>query len=149
MSGDPLAAKRPVTPWLAGPYGHPFHPILVTVPIGAWVASLVFDVAGYLVRRPEGLVEGSRWLVALGILGAVLAAAVGLLDLLVIPPGTAAFRVALTHLTLNVLVTAAFAVSLAVRLAQAGRPARSARAWSPSPCWPWPGWPSPAGWAAG
>lgn len=28
-----------------GPYGHPFHPILVTVPIGAWVCSLVLDVA--------------------------------------------------------------------------------------------------------
>jgi uncharacterized membrane protein len=26
---------------LAGPYGHPFHPILVTIPIGAWVASVV------------------------------------------------------------------------------------------------------------
>ncbi len=27
-------AKRPRTV-LAGPYGHPFHPILVTIPIGA------------------------------------------------------------------------------------------------------------------
>ena len=27
-------AKRPISP-LAGPYGHPFHPILVTIPIGA------------------------------------------------------------------------------------------------------------------
>ena len=37
------AAKRPVTE-LAGPYGHPFHPILVTVPIGAWVVAFVFDL---------------------------------------------------------------------------------------------------------
>lgn len=28
-------AKRPITA-AAGPYGHPFHPILVTIPIGAW-----------------------------------------------------------------------------------------------------------------
>lgn len=28
-------AKRPVSALVAGPYGHPFHPILVTVPIGA------------------------------------------------------------------------------------------------------------------
>ena len=33
--------KQPVSATLAGPYGHPFHPILVTVPIGAWAASLV------------------------------------------------------------------------------------------------------------
>ena len=31
-------AKRPASP-VAGPYGHPFHPILVTIPIGSWVAS--------------------------------------------------------------------------------------------------------------
>ena len=38
-------AKQPVSSMLAGPYGHPFHPILVTVPIGAWLCSLVFDIA--------------------------------------------------------------------------------------------------------
>jgi len=37
-------AKHPVTV-LAGPYGHPFRPIPVTVPIGARTASLVFDIA--------------------------------------------------------------------------------------------------------
>jgi hypothetical protein len=26
-----MQAKRPVSALLAGPYGHPFHPILVTV----------------------------------------------------------------------------------------------------------------------
>ncbi len=43
---DALArtAKAPATR-VAGPYGHPFHPMLVTVPIGAWVCSVVFDIA--------------------------------------------------------------------------------------------------------
>ena len=41
MSALLQQAKHPVTAALAGPYGHPFHPILVTVPIGAWVASLM------------------------------------------------------------------------------------------------------------
>ena len=44
--------KQPVSAALAGPYGHPFHPILVTVPIGAWAASLVFDIASHLVADP-------------------------------------------------------------------------------------------------
>ena len=35
--------KRPVT-GLAGRYGHPVHPALVAVPIGAWIASFVFDI---------------------------------------------------------------------------------------------------------
>ena len=38
-------AKQPVSAALTGPYGHPFHPMLVTVPIGAWISSLVFDIA--------------------------------------------------------------------------------------------------------
>ena len=45
-------AKQPVSAALAGPYGHPFHPILVTVPIGAWAGSLVFDIASHLVADP-------------------------------------------------------------------------------------------------
>jgi uncharacterized membrane protein len=33
-------AKQPVTA-LAGPYGHPLHPALVAVPIGAWIATVL------------------------------------------------------------------------------------------------------------
>jgi uncharacterized membrane protein len=27
--------------------GNPFHPILVNIPIGAWVASLIFDLGSH------------------------------------------------------------------------------------------------------
>ena len=67
-------AKHPVTV-LAGPYGHPFHPMLVTVPIGAWVASLVFDIGSRVVSKPGFLGQGSEWLIAIGVLGALAAAA--------------------------------------------------------------------------
>ena len=59
------SAKRPVTS-LAGSYGHPVHPALVAVPIGAWIASFVFDVGSRVVSDGRFLVEGSRWLIALG-----------------------------------------------------------------------------------
>lgn len=101
-------AKEPVSPVMAGPYGHPFHPILVTVPIGSWVASLVFDVASHLVHDPGFLVRGAMWLIGLGVVGAFAAAMVGVLDLFAIPTGTRAFRVGLTHMTLNLIVTAAY-----------------------------------------
>lgn len=106
-----LQAKRPVSAPLAGPYGHPFHPILVTVPIGAWVTSLVFDIASHVVHRPGFLTQSSEWLIAVGVIGALLAAMVGLLDLFAIPSGTRAFGTALVHMTLNLLVTAAYAVN--------------------------------------
>lgn len=107
-------AKRPVTV-LAGWYGHPVHPILVAVPIGAWVASLVFDVASHVVPDPEFLAHGSRWLIGLGVLGAIAAAAVGFLDLLAIPGRTRAFRTAVLHMSLALAVTGAYAVGFALR----------------------------------
>ncbi|MFI9251836.1 DUF2231 domain-containing protein [Streptomyces sp. NPDC053069] len=112
MVNEPqLQAKRPVSASLAGPYGHPFHPILVTVPIGAWVTSLVFDIASHAVHRPGFLTQSSEWLIAVGVIGALLAAMVGFLDLFAIPSGTPAFRTALVHMTLNLLVTAAYVVN--------------------------------------
>ncbi|MEV6292901.1 DUF2231 domain-containing protein [Streptomyces sp. NPDC051896] len=108
-------AKQPVSGALAGPYGHPFHPILVTVPIGAWVCSLVFDIASRIVHRPAFLTHGSAWLIAIGVLGALAAACVGFLDLFAIPTGTPAFRTGLVHMALNLAVTAAYAAGFAWR----------------------------------
>jgi uncharacterized membrane protein len=107
-------AKRPVTV-LAGPYGHPLHPALVAVPIGAWIASFVFDVASHVVDDPRFLAQGARWLVAIGVVGALAAASVGFLDLFAIPPGTRARRLALVHMSLNLGVTVAYAVDFVLR----------------------------------
>jgi uncharacterized membrane protein len=107
-------AKRPVT-GLAGPYGHPLHPALVALPIGAWIASLVFDVASHLVDQPQFLAQGSRWLIGIGVLGALAAASIGLLDLFAIPTGTPAFRTALVHMSINLGVTVAYAVGFVIR----------------------------------
>jgi uncharacterized membrane protein len=70
VATDAHAAKRPLTA-LAGPYGHPFHPALVTVPIGAWVASLVFDLVSREADDPEIFATGSAWLIGVGLAGAV------------------------------------------------------------------------------
>ena len=104
-------AKQPVSAALAGPYGHPFHPILVTVPIGAWVASVVFDFAAQFVSEPAFLAQGSRWLIAIGVIGALLAASIGFLDLFAIPTGTVAFRIGLIHMSLNLGITVAYGLN--------------------------------------
>jgi uncharacterized membrane protein len=96
VDATPGRGKYPVSAVLAGPYGHPFHPILVTVPIGAWAASLAFDLASHVVDRPGFLTVGSTWGV---------------------PPGTPAFRTALTHMGLNIAVTVAYALNVAWRTA--------------------------------
>jgi uncharacterized membrane protein len=106
--------KHPVTA-MAGPYGHPFHPILVTVPIGAWVASIVFDVISRAGDDPVVYAKGAYWLIGIGIVGALVAAMFGFLDLLAIPTGTRAFKTGLTHMSLNLTVVALLAIGFALR----------------------------------
>jgi uncharacterized membrane protein len=113
-TGTTLPAKRPRTA-LAGPYGHPFHPILITVPIGAWVASFVFDLISKNSDRPEVFAEGAFWLIIIGLVGAVLAAIFGLMDLLTIPSKTPAATTALTHMALNTIVLVLFGISALIR----------------------------------
>jgi len=110
----PEAAKRPITA-LAGPYGHPFHPILVTVPIGAWVVAFVFDLVSRSSDEPYVFTRGASWLIMIGVIGALAAAALGFLDLLAIPSMTRAQRTALIHMTLNLVVVALEAIAFAAR----------------------------------
>lgn len=109
------AAHRP-TVAVAGPYGHPLHPLLVTVPIGMFVATFAFDIASLTV---EGRAFGraATWLSALGIVTALVAAAAGVVDLLRIAKGTPARRTAVMHLVLMDLVVVLFIVGFFVRRA--------------------------------
>jgi len=107
---DESHAKHPVTR-ISGPYGHPFHPILVTVPIGAWVASIVFDILSRTADDGAAFARGAYWLIAIGVVGAAAAAVFGLLDLLGVPRDTPARRVGYAHMVLNVVVLAAFVAS--------------------------------------
>jgi len=115
IRSDPsVPAKQPLTV-LAGPYGHPFHPILVTVPIGAWVGSLVLDVGSHASHDATGLGRAAYWLVLVGIIGAAAAAIFGLLDLLTIPRPSRTFRVGVAHMTLNVVILGLFVATFVVR----------------------------------
>jgi len=115
------AAKEPVSS-LAGPYGHPFHPVLVTVPIGAWVASFVFDLASRWSDEPVVFAKGAYWLLGLGLAGALAAALFGFLDLVAIPTGTRAFRTGLLHMALNLGVVAVYTGSFLLRGGRLDRP---------------------------
>jgi uncharacterized membrane protein len=107
-------AKRPRNP-LAGPYGHPLHAIAITLPIGAWTASLVFDVIAFFVDDPSALTMGAALLVAIGLVGSFAAALLGFLDYSQIPSGTRARAIATIHMVANLLAMVLFAGSLAIR----------------------------------
>ena len=115
MSPGHEQSKHPVSAALAGPYGHPFHPILVTIPIGSWVASLAFDVASQLGFQPTQARFAALWLIAIGVLGALAASSIGVLDLLALPTHTRVRRTAVKHATLNVAVILAYAANFTWR----------------------------------
>src|SRR5215469_9082828 len=97
-SGGPTAQKMKNAlhgTWL----GHPLHPALTDVPIGAWTAAMLFDAIDAVSDRRDFRIatEGA---LAIGIAGALAAAAAGLTDWQDIDPP--ARRIGLTHGLLNV-----------------------------------------------
>ena len=128
MDAGHLQSKKPRNA-LAGAYGHPVHPIMVTVPIGAWVCSLVFDFVSYGSSDPRIWSVGAMWLILFGIIGAVLAAVWGVIDLRNVPKATAAFNTGRLHATLNSAAIVIFLISFFWRY-------RTQDSWDASPVGP-------------
>ena len=59
--------------------GHPLHPILITLPIGLFIATFLFDVVFWQTGR-DAFATGALWLLGAGLVGAALAAVTGLVD---------------------------------------------------------------------
>jgi uncharacterized membrane protein len=91
---------------------HPIHPILVVLPLGLWVAALVFDVIYAFTGRPDTR-AAAFWNTGAGVIGALLAAIPGFVDWLSLT-GRAA-RIGTYHMILNLAAVAIFAVNWFVR----------------------------------
>ncbi|WP_410573000.1 DUF2231 domain-containing protein [Amycolatopsis sp. cmx-4-61] len=86
--------------------GHPLHPLAVTLPIGAWLCSALFDLL------PDGK-DTARRLVATGLLAAPAAMVLGLADYTDLDVRQR--RVALVHAAANATAVALFGASYAAR----------------------------------
>ena len=96
-----------VTP--ARVHGHPIHPMLVVFPIGLWVFSFVCDIVYVTAGGP--LWKGAAFLTILGgIAGAAAAAIPGFIDFWSLKSPTI-FKMALSHMALNVLAALMFICS--------------------------------------
>ncbi|HEV2718743.1 MAG TPA: DUF2231 domain-containing protein [Thermoanaerobaculia bacterium] len=98
--------------------GHPLHPALVDVPLGAWTVALVLDALESLSGRSE-LREGADAAVAIGLVGAVGAAVTGLTDWS--ETDERGKRVGAVHGLLNVAAAAMYATSYALRKRKSSR----------------------------
>lgn len=80
LFGQPGQPNRKIKDLLNGTWlGHPLHPVLTDVPLGAWTSMMMLDLA-QLSNKDEGIARGSDILLALGIAGATGAAVAGVTD---------------------------------------------------------------------
>jgi len=106
-------AGREVKNFLHGTWlGHPLHPALTDVPLGAWTAALALDAMESISGRKE-LGAGADAAIAVGLVGAAGAAVTGLTDWS--ETNGRARKVGLLHGLLNVGATALYATSLVLR----------------------------------
>lgn len=98
--------------------GEPIHPMFVHYPIALWTTSVVTDVIFYF-HRNTSLILISKFLIAAGIVGALLAAIPGLIDWLTIKE-PAAKKTGTLHMILNLSALLLFGFSLYLRMKNYG-----------------------------
>src|ERR1041384_73228 len=93
---------------------HPLHPMLVALPIGLWIFSLVSDVIYVMKWGSIVFNDVAFYTMAGGIVVALLAAVPGFIDYLSLPKGKVK-TIAVWHMLINLAVVALFAVNLWLR----------------------------------
>ena len=94
--------------------GHSIHQMLIVFPLGLLATAVIFDVIHLLGGGPT-MVAVAYWMMAAGIVGALVAAPFGTIDWLAIPAGTRAKRIGALHGGGNLLVTLLFLGSWLLR----------------------------------
>jgi uncharacterized membrane protein len=93
---------------------HPIHPMLIVFPVGLWIFSLACD----LIRLAGA--PGDAWAIVAfytmvgGLVGALAAAIPGFIDLLSLADRQIK-RIALIHMTINLVVVVMYAVNIWLR----------------------------------
>ena len=92
--------------------GHPLHPVLTDIPIGAWTMAQVFDALG-AARNTRAYDNAARVCITTGLIGAVGAAVTGLADWS--ETGRDSRRIGFVHGMVNVAATTLFLTSALLR----------------------------------
>ena len=95
--------------------GHPLHPALVHLPIGLWLAAVLWDLVGWWRPADPLWWQMSYWCLALGLAAALPAMATGLLEFLALQSDDRAINTATAHMMAMFGATAIFGASWVVR----------------------------------
>lgn len=94
--------------------GHPLHPMLVIIPAGGFVITMIFDLM-FLATDAMVWWIATIPLIAVSVIGGLLAAIPGVIDLFAVARKQGAFRIGVIHGILNVAVTGLFAANFFLR----------------------------------
>lgn len=95
--------------------GRPLHPVVAAVAMGAWVMALAFDAVSWVSSTEWVYARGAWLLTALGVVVGLVAALLGVVDLLAIDRSSPAFRIGIRHLAAMDVAIVLFAFSFVVR----------------------------------
>jgi len=93
---------------------HPLHPLLVHLPIGLWVGSVIFDIT-YMANHNPTIAGASFFCILIGIVGAIIAVPTGLADYLSIASNSVPKRLATSHMLLNLAIIGIYTINLISR----------------------------------
>jgi uncharacterized membrane protein len=99
-------------------FGHPIHPVLVTLPVGLFITAVVCDII-YLITRNTFFNVVAYYDIIIGIIGGLTAAIFGFRDWLALPHGTRARRIGGMHGIGNVILVVLFLVTWLLRMPNA------------------------------
>ena len=100
---------------------HPIHPMLIVFPIGLWIFSLACDLIRLAGASGDAWITVAFYSMVGGLIGALCAAVPGLIDLIYYKGGTPPVKkIALTHMTINLIVVALYAVNIWLRAGELG-----------------------------
>lgn len=94
--------------------GHPIHPMLIVFPVGLLIFSLVCDLISLGSADPFVWATVALYTMAGGFIGALLAAVPGLIDLLSLTDARVK-KLAIAHMSLNLIAVTLYAVNLWLR----------------------------------
>jgi nitrite reductase/ring-hydroxylating ferredoxin subunit/uncharacterized membrane protein len=98
--------------------GHPLHPVLTDIPVGAWTTALALDAAEMMTEK-EGFGDAADLAIGIGVAGAVASAVTGLTDWS--ETDGRAKNVGMVHGILNLAATGLYTASLIARRGKSRR----------------------------
>ncbi|HEU4785660.1 MAG TPA: Rieske 2Fe-2S domain-containing protein [Ktedonobacterales bacterium] len=111
---QPGGQPTPLSDFLNGVWlGHPLHPMLTDIPIGAWTMTLTLDGLGTISRQSR-FNAGADAALAVGLLGALASAVTGAAQWQYTVGRQR--RLGFTHAALNIIATGLYSASLLCRL---------------------------------